>query len=239
MEDEEGYMALKIRPRQHYRQSPQPQNHETVSHHCRCCQIIAGVGGAVILLLVGAALAGICVFQLCGCNLEDAPEKGLVFQRSSNETEDNSRLDTVTKLRTFFCKPLDGSATECRLCPVNWLPHKSKCYWIAKEKQSWHKSQEDCREKHAQMLVIKSQEEQSFIWKMISEGKKLPWLGLKTTSSGGNWSWIDGSPLNDTMLQSLGIAEPNSCGMLKNNQITSQACGALAEWICETGALLV
>uniref|UniRef100_A0ABM5FIN3 Killer cell lectin-like receptor subfamily F member 1 isoform X3 n=1 Tax=Pogona vitticeps TaxID=103695 RepID=A0ABM5FIN3_9SAUR len=188
MEDEEGYMALKIRPRQHYRQSPQPQNHETVSHHCRCCQIIAGVGGAVILLLVGAALAGIC---------------------------------------------------ECRLCPVNWLPHKSKCYWIAKEKQSWHKSQEDCREKHAQMLVIKSQEEQSFIWKMISEGKKLPWLGLKTTSSGGNWSWIDGSPLNDTMLQSLGIAEPNSCGMLKNNQITSQACGALAEWICETGALLV
>ncbi|KAJ7317270.1 hypothetical protein JRQ81_003432 [Phrynocephalus forsythii] len=128
---------------------------------------------------------------------------------------------------------------ECRLCPVNWLLHKNKCYWISKEKQTWHKSLEDCREKHTQMLVIQSPEEKSFMWEMISEGQKLPWLGLRTTSSGRKWSWIDGSPVNDTTLQSLGPPESNSCGMLKNNQITSQACAALAEWICETEALLL
>ncbi|XP_020633105.3 killer cell lectin-like receptor subfamily B member 1B allele A [Pogona vitticeps] len=215
-----------------------PSQEANASRDSHCLRTALWIGWSVNIVLVILVIV-LLVFQMRECNPADGPEKDQDCQRSSNGREDNSCPETVTKLRTFLCKPLDNSTTECRICPENWLRHKSKCYWISKEKQSWHKGQDDCREKHAQMWVIRSQEEQRFIWKMISEERKLPWIGLKTTSAGDNWSWIDGSPLNDTTSQSLGIAEPNSCGMLKNNQISSQSCGSIAQWICETEAFLV
>ncbi|KAJ7317274.1 hypothetical protein JRQ81_003436 [Phrynocephalus forsythii] len=241
MEDEEGYMALNIRPRIQHGQNPQNQNPELVrsnhaehrlnsEHQERSLQVSVYLQYKEFLRLQ--------VFQL-RYNLVDSPKKELACQRFSNNREDTSKLENITKLRTFFCKLHNNSSSECRLCPENWRRQKNRCYWISKEKQTWHKSQEDCREKNAEMLMIQSLEEQTFIVKMISERKPFLWLGIKTPSSGGEWSWIDGSPLNGSLLQSSGSAEPNSCGMLKNNLIISQACGAMAEWICETEALLV
>ncbi|XP_015276408.1 PREDICTED: killer cell lectin-like receptor subfamily F member 1 [Gekko japonicus] len=132
----------------------------------------------------------------------------------------------------------DQENSQCKLCQENWLLHEDKCYWASKEKQNWNQSRQDCTAKDSQIVVIQEQEELDFI-QSITDGAQLLWIGITTTSPAGEWIWIDGSPLNSTLLQVTGTVQANSCGMLKGNRVVSEACSAVTKWICETEALLV
>ncbi|XP_060126987.1 killer cell lectin-like receptor subfamily B member 1A [Zootoca vivipara] len=139
-------------------------------------------------------------------------------------------------LASWFCLLPENS--DCRLCPENWQRHGDKCYWISREKETWNKSRNDCAAKDSQLAVIQKQVELDFIHHK-TEGGQLLWIGVTTMPPAHEWSWVDGSPLNDTLLQVTGLAEANSCGMLKGNRVNSEACSAVAKWICETEVHLV
>ncbi|XP_062979639.1 killer cell lectin-like receptor subfamily B member 1B allele A [Elgaria multicarinata webbii] len=260
MEDEEGYMALNMRPRKEQRQNPGSQELETLPRHHRWRRIVAGVGCAVILLIVGAALAlRICAFQTR--RYMDALEKSFVSRELTSGTENKSNVENViTRFRQFLCKPVHISVTEsfrCKLCPENWFRHENKCYWISKEQGTWRKSQDDCNARDSQMLVIQKQEEvvnpysynnfnialssqlhclQTFIQSVIEETQLL-WIGLTATFPEKKWIWVDGSPPDEKRLQELGPVEANSCGMLNGHKAIAEACSTVAMWVCETEAL--
>ncbi|TFJ96154.1 SAM-dependent methyltransferase [Platysternon megacephalum] len=92
--------------------------------------------------------------------------------------------------------PQEGSG--CKLCPRDWLLHGDKCYWLSKESKDWAGSRDDCSGKSSRMLVIQSREEMDFIQDVTQDASYI-WIGLKVTPPGGQWTWVDGSPL-DTML---------------------------------------
>ncbi|KAG6923556.1 killer cell lectin like receptor F1, partial [Chelydra serpentina] len=104
----------------------------------------------------------------------------------------------MSRLKQSLCDPAQsgpaGSA-RCELCSKDWQAHKGKCYWDSKRSQIWTESQKDCESRNSQMLVIRDQEEMDFI-NTITKGTNHVWIGLNITFSTGNWTWVDGSPLN-------------------------------------------
>uniref|UniRef100_A0A8C3P912 Uncharacterized protein n=1 Tax=Chrysemys picta bellii TaxID=8478 RepID=A0A8C3P912_CHRPI len=51
----------------------------------------------------------------------------------------------------------DGSG--CKLCPMDWLSRRGKCYWFSKDSKNWKESCDDCSAKSSRKLVIQDQEE--------------------------------------------------------------------------------
>uniref|UniRef100_A0A674IX62 C-type lectin domain-containing protein n=1 Tax=Terrapene triunguis TaxID=2587831 RepID=A0A674IX62_9SAUR len=124
----------------------------------------------------------------------------------------------------------------CKLCPRHWVPHRDKCYWLSEENQYWSRGRDDCSRRRSHLLVIQDREELEFTQKIT--GNQIPvWIGLNITSPGRKWTWVDGSPLNQTLFKVSGPAEENSCAAVKKNQIKSEICNTDYKWICQKESL--
>ncbi|KAG6922715.1 killer cell lectin like receptor F1 [Chelydra serpentina] len=73
----------------------------------------------------------------------------------------------------------------------------------------------------------------------ITRDQNQMWIGLNITSPGRKWTWVDGSPLNQTLFTVSGPAEENSCAAVKTNQIQSEICNTDYKWICQKEAVLI
>ncbi|KAH1183029.1 killer cell lectin-like receptor subfamily F member 1 [Mauremys mutica] len=225
MEDENGYAIMTKRiistqPSQHRSQGSPPVFDGY--------KVAVGVLGAVCVLLVLAVIAQhVWGFQ--------------AGQASCSGKCDIQQEAFISRLRQSLCDPArSGPAVgaRCALCPKDWQAHKGKCYWDSKRSQIWNASQKDCELRNSQMLVIQDQEEMDFI-NTITDGTNHIWIGLNNTSHTGNWTWVDGSPLNQTLFPVSGPVASNSCGVVKGNRINSETCSAEFKWICQKDAVTV
>ncbi|XP_062979558.1 killer cell lectin-like receptor subfamily B member 1B allele C [Elgaria multicarinata webbii] len=226
-------MALNFQLRKEHRKQTLPsQVQEALPRQPTQHQLTVGAGCAMIFLLTGALIA-LCVWAFHMKRPMDVLEKDFISPGATKRRESNQCLETMSQLQRFLCKPLDNTTAEsssCRLCPQNWFLHKKKCYWISREKQTWHKSKEGCEAKRSQMVVIQNQEEVSFI-QSITEGAQLLWIGLEASFPERKWTWVNGSPLDDNLFQELGPVEANFCGRLNGNQIIAEACSSVTTWM--------
>ncbi|XP_050776120.1 killer cell lectin-like receptor subfamily F member 1 isoform X1 [Gopherus flavomarginatus] len=206
-------------------------------------QMALRVSWAANVILLGAMTAlSVWVFQGPCSKAETgggsvAPESDWVTRRNGNGTDCNSSL--ASHLRRRLCDSPQNSLAGppgCRLCAPNWLLHGDKCYWLSKESKKWNESREDCLAKSSQMLMSQDQREMAFI-KTITEGKYSIWIGLHLTTSKGNWTWVDGSLLNQTGVSLSAPDTGNSCGVWKENQIRSEICSGSFKWICQREAV--
>uniref|UniRef100_K7G080 C-type lectin domain-containing protein n=1 Tax=Pelodiscus sinensis TaxID=13735 RepID=K7G080_PELSI len=120
----------------------------------------------------------------------------------------------------------------CRLCPMHWIPHRDKCYWLSDGSTYWSRSRDDCTQRRSHLLVIQDQEEMAFI-QNITGDQNLMWIGLNVTLPGKNWSWVDGSPLNQTLFTVSGLVDERSCAAIKKHGIESEICNTDLKWICQ------
>ncbi|KAM7331503.1 hypothetical protein ACRRTK_008211 [Alexandromys fortis] len=74
----------------------------------------------------------------------------------------------------------------CRPCPWDWTLFQGNCYFFSTFQQTWMESVTACQEVGAQLVVIKSDEEQSFLQRM-SEKKGHAWMGLSDIRKEGKW----------------------------------------------------
>nr|XP_042703942.1 killer cell lectin-like receptor subfamily B member 1B allele A [Chrysemys picta bellii] len=205
----------------------------------RWYRLAAGLGAAGVLILVGAVIAmGVWVFQL----------KGSLNSRENNSTRERiihqcncstGLKDFHFHLKQFVCESSHNNSAEgsgCKLCPPNWLLHRDKCYWVSKEKNPWNKSRDDCSRRSSRLLVIRDQDEMTFIQNTSKDANQI-WLGLTVTPPARNWTWVDGSLFNQTLFKVVDPAKGNSCGMIKADGINFEACSAPSKWICEKDAL--
>ncbi|XP_075769650.1 killer cell lectin-like receptor subfamily B member 1B allele C [Pelodiscus sinensis] len=200
------------------------------------------LGAAGILVLAGAVtVMGTWVFQprrSLNCLKNNGTKERLIPQCNSRP----GLTDFQSRLQQFVCESSPSNSTEgpgCKLCPPNWILHRDKCYWVSKNKSSWNKSCDDCSRRGSRLLVIQDQDEMTFIQTTFKDINRF-WLGLIITSPLRNWTWMDGSLLNQTLFKSVNPPEGNNnCGVIKADVIRFESCRAAAKCVCEKDALQI
>uniref|UniRef100_A0A8C7HRW7 CD209 antigen-like protein E n=1 Tax=Oncorhynchus kisutch TaxID=8019 RepID=A0A8C7HRW7_ONCKI len=134
--------------------------------------------------------------------------------------------NTLTKERDQLQKEterLKQSIVE-KVCPRGWKKLGSSCYYVSTEEKSWEESRQDCRDRGAHLVVIKSEDDQTFVnW--LCGVKNYVWIGLTDSVTEGTWKWVDDTPLTTKYWNSK---EPNG-GRAEN-------CVYFYSWSSDTGA---
>uniref|UniRef100_A0A8C9XRK0 C-type lectin domain-containing protein n=1 Tax=Sander lucioperca TaxID=283035 RepID=A0A8C9XRK0_SANLU len=81
-----------------------------------------------------------------------------------------------------------------KTCPAGWRMFSSSCYLLSAESGSWEKGRQYCRDRGADLVVIDSSEEQTFLSEFIKKATWY-WIGLTDRDEEGTWKWVDGTPL--------------------------------------------
>uniref|UniRef100_A0A8C9WNR5 C-type lectin domain-containing protein n=1 Tax=Scleropages formosus TaxID=113540 RepID=A0A8C9WNR5_SCLFO len=74
-----------------------------------------------------------------------------------------------------------------QVCPERW--NSFKCYYMSTEQKTWNESQNFCKQKGADLVIINSKEEQGF----IDLFNQPFWIGLSDKETEGTWKWVDGT----------------------------------------------
>ncbi|XP_023998742.1 C-type lectin domain family 4 member E-like [Salvelinus sp. IW2-2015] len=149
--------------------------------------------------------------------------------------------NTLTKERDQLQKEIESlqKSTVEKVCPRGWKKLGSSCYYVSTELKSWEESRQDCRDRGADLVVIKSQEQQIFVnW--LCGRKDYVWIGLTDSVTEGAWKWVDDTPLTTTYWNS---GEPNG-GRAENcvyfyssssdtGEWWDYDCSYKYRWICE------
>ncbi|XP_073319993.1 CD209 antigen-like protein C [Pagrus major] len=118
-----------------------------------------------------------------------------------------------------------------------WVYFHPSFYYISSIKKSWKDSRDDCLQRGADLIIIKSKEEQEF----TRNFHNLPWIGLTDRETEGMWKWVDGTPLTESYWSP---GEPNAyrgkredCVVFKSHDFESNwndlSCEEHNFWICE------
>ncbi|XP_031674220.1 C-type lectin domain family 12 member B-like [Oncorhynchus kisutch] len=103
----------------------------------------------------------------------------------NNLTKDRDQLQTE---RDFLSR---RSSNLKQTCPEGWQKFESSWYFLSTETKNWKESREDCLERGADLVMINSDKEQEFLFKL----KKTVWIGLTDSVTEATWRWVDGTPL--------------------------------------------
>uniref|UniRef100_A0A8C0HSZ2 C-type lectin domain-containing protein n=1 Tax=Balaenoptera musculus TaxID=9771 RepID=A0A8C0HSZ2_BALMU len=122
----------------------------------------------------------------------------------------------------------------CRPCPWNWGLFQGSCYLFSWTQSDWKSAVSACQDIGAQLVIIKSPEEQvGWIWYV--RYNKPTWIGLSDHHNEGSWKWVDNSPLQLSFWKK---GEPNNhededCVELYNDGWNDGKCSTQNSWICE------
>uniref|UniRef100_A0A287CW99 CD209 antigen-like protein C n=1 Tax=Ictidomys tridecemlineatus TaxID=43179 RepID=A0A287CW99_ICTTR len=136
----------------------------------------------------------------------------------------------------------------CRPCPWDWTFFQGHCYFFSKSQRNWNDSVTACQEVGAQLVIIKSAEEQNFL-QLTSKNKGSTWMGLSDLNKEGTWLWVDGSPLffpicrrsEGEFMKFWNEGEPNShgeedCAEFRGDGWNDSRCDLEKFWICKKSA---
>ncbi|CAM9107122.1 unnamed protein product [Bubo scandiacus] len=143
------------------------------------------------------------------------------------------------QLRQRLCEEQNQHPTgpsACRLCPAGWQPFAAKCYRISTKTESWEKAAKDCLDQRSQLVKLESAEEKVFIGNM-TKNISAAWLGLSITwARGKEWTWWDGSPLQETLFKMPDHGEGDACATIRRGELNPHSCTTPLHWICQKEA---
>ncbi|XP_017317247.1 CD209 antigen-like protein D isoform X2 [Ictalurus punctatus] len=205
-------------------------------------------------------LAGVCIGLMCIVQGTLNVVLRLYYaehlqSRYNNLVEENRRLQTknielgevrdqLRNERNELQNRLSSIVTD--IGTPGWTSFRSSLYYRSTEEKSWTQSRQDCRGRGADLVIIKSREEQDFI-EMLRRGKSA-WIGLSDRDTEAVWKWEDGTPLTTVFWWSR---EPNNnqgdedCVMTgydpgDGREVTDilntwndNSCSVSLSWICE------
>ncbi|XP_049649051.1 killer cell lectin-like receptor subfamily B member 1A [Accipiter gentilis] len=138
------------------------------------------------------------------------------------------------ELRKSLCPLREGEG--CKLCSTGWMLHGSKCCWVAKRINPCSASQEDCMNRGAELLMPGDQDELGFVKEILQKPTSYFWIGLSVPPGGKGWTWLNGSHLDQSRFQLSPRDEGRSCGVVREDRISSDSCSVGLQWICRKEA---
>uniref|UniRef100_A0AAY5L3D5 C-type lectin domain-containing protein n=1 Tax=Esox lucius TaxID=8010 RepID=A0AAY5L3D5_ESOLU len=155
------------------------------------------------LLAAVGCLGLLCVLLLAGII-------GLVLQLRNQLTGYNVLITERDQLYTSYnnlTKERDRLKQSLvqKGCPKRWERFGSSCYYLSGKDSNWMDSREDCLERGADLVIISSPEEQTFVSGLKPKGRGV-WIGLKGSVTNATWTWVDGTTMTTSAfcLQVLG-----------------------------------
>ncbi|KAG7240421.1 hypothetical protein INR49_026992 [Caranx melampygus] len=204
--------------------------------------------GAVVLslsLLSVFLLAGLIVLSVHSAELSSVKASlsehlQISDNKSLSLTEERDQLNSTFIAFTKELDRLQSLSEHNKTCPSGWTNFRCSVYRFSTESGSWDKGREDCRGRGADLVVIDSPEEQTFVFGFTSVEV---WIGLTHKEEEGVWKWVDGTPLT---LAYWADNEPNNAGGVENcahirsdkkRDWNDAPCDTSFKWICEKKAL--
>ncbi|MBZ3881534.1 CD209 antigen-like protein 2 [Sciurus carolinensis] len=154
--------------------------------------------------------------------------------------EQEQQLSKQEKVYQELTQLKAGVGRLCRPCPWDWTFFQGNCYFFSKSLRNWHDSVTACQEEGAQLVIIESAEEQSFL-QQTSKTKGYTWMGLSDLKHEGTWHWLDGSPLSLRFMTYWNPGEPNSsgeedCAEFRGDGWNDSKCSYQKFWVCKRPA---
>ncbi|XP_029622358.1 CD209 antigen-like protein E isoform X2 [Salmo trutta] len=122
---------------------------------------------------------------------------------------------------------------------LNWQKFESSWYFLSTESKTWKESREDCLKRGADLVIINSDKEQTFLFNL----KKRVWIGLTDSVNEGTWKWVDDTPLttrywHKPQPDNAGHTGNEDCVEIRTDQRPLEAwndmsCDSKLNWICE------
>ncbi|XP_036789851.1 C-type lectin domain family 4 member E-like [Oncorhynchus mykiss] len=177
-------------------------------------------------------------------NQLQSSNNNLTKERDHLQTSYNTLTKERDQLQTSYntlTKERD-QLTNCKqTCPEGWQKFESSWYFLSTETKTWKESRQDCLKRGADLVIINSDMEQEFLFKL----KKRVWIGLTDSVSEGTWKWVDGTPLtnprywNDHQPDSGDPSGEEDCVEIHKDWIfplkawNDMPCDWKLNWICE------
>ncbi|KAK6324630.1 hypothetical protein J4Q44_G00039720 [Coregonus suidteri] len=166
-----------------------PVSTEPDSSGKRSSRVAAVCLGLLCVLLAG--IIGLSVHydgvskSFLAYKTNSSAERDQLLTSYNNLTNERDQLQTELEI-------LNRRLTNLKqTCPDGWQKFESSWYFLSTETNTWKESREDCLERGADLVIINSNKEQTFLYKL----KKRVWIGLTDSVKEGTWKWVDGRPL--------------------------------------------
>ncbi|ELV09977.1 CD209 antigen-like protein 2, partial [Tupaia chinensis] len=132
-------------------------------------------------------------------------------------------------------------ARLCRPCPWEWMSFQGNCYFFSNSQRKWQDSVTGCEEMGAQLVIVRSDEEQSFLKAQTTSSNRYNWIGLSDLKHEDVWHWVDDSPLQTSFTKFWNRGEPNNigeedCVELNSNGWNDAGCDVEKFWVCKKSA---
>nr|XP_020451795.1 CD209 antigen-like isoform X1 [Monopterus albus] len=134
-----------------------------------------------------------------------------------------------------------NATITAKTCPAGWKKFQYSCYFTSVAKKTWSQSREHCQSNGADLAIIESQEEMTFINGLYKSDKEV-WIGLTDEGIEGHWKWVDGTPMTTAY---WGKGQPNSFDGRNQDCVefwhrvsgtgdwNDENCNVEQNWICE------
>ncbi|XP_040146477.2 CD209 antigen-like protein C [Ictidomys tridecemlineatus] len=183
------------------------------------------------------------VLQLLGLTLFAGLLVALLVQVSKvpSSQEQEQELAKQEKVYQELTQLKAGVNRLCRPCPWDWTFFQGHCYFFSKSQRNWHDSVTACQEVGAQLVIINSDEEQSFL-QLTTKKRGHTWMGLSDLNKEATWHWVDGSPLSLRFMKYWNPTEPNNlgqedCAEFDGDGWNDAKCDISKFWVCKKSAL--
>ncbi|CAL8344298.1 unnamed protein product [Merluccius merluccius] len=115
---------------------------------------------------------------------------------SWNDVHCESYNDWLCQIRAGVTPkpPPNDTTTEYNTTSDGWLEWGGNQYYINQKSQAMEDARHYCQQKHGDLVVINSEAENIFLWKMISRSYGYFYIGLFVDFD-QSFGWMDGSPV--------------------------------------------
>ncbi|XP_024114243.1 asialoglycoprotein receptor 1 isoform X1 [Oryzias melastigma] len=119
------------------------------------------------------------------------------IEQLRNSSDKLNRMKAAIIKYTNFPVDLFCPDGVCQTCPKDWIQFNKSCYYFDNSNapwKTWNQSRQFCHSNKSDLVVISSQEEQTFVKSTIEyyyDTWHGYWIGLRRINN--NWTWVDDS----------------------------------------------